>query len=168
MSNATQQTQNILGQAGPVGVPSSVGQAPVFRPSQNQQGIYYIQRFFLFIFRYSCLKSKINLIQGMQQQIPPHSQSMVPPINIGRPGGHMANPQFPNQPLAAPPGYHPNNNMGAGRPPRWPMMPPQQRPPYMPATQQQNTQGSALIAQLTQPPSSMPPTQQVNQFGQSK
>lgn len=139
MSNVQQQQQQtMLGQAGPTGVPSSVGQ-PVFRPNQNQPGM---------------------------QQMPPHSQSMVPPINIGRPGGHMGNPQFPNQPLAAPPGYHPTQ-IGTGRPPpRWAMMPPQQRPPYMPSQQQQNTQGSALIAQLTQPPSSMPPTQQVNQFGQ--
>lgn len=57
--------------------------------------------------------------------------------------------------------------MPQNRPPtRWPMMPPQQRP-FMPQPPPVNTTtGSALIAQLTQPPSSMPGN--VNQFGQSK
>lgn len=51
------------------------------------------------------------------------------------------------------------------------MLPPQaQQRPYLP--QQQNpqvnpTQGSALIAQLTQPPSSLSATGVVNPFGQS-
>lgn len=48
------------------------------------------------------------------------------------------------------------------------MLPPQaqQRPPFINQGQQANTtQGSALIAQLTQPPSSM--SAGVNQFGQS-
>lgn len=51
---------------------------------------------------------------------------------------------------------------------RWsPMLPPQQRPQYIPQTQQMNTtQGSALIAQLTQPPSSIPGPG-VSQFGQT-
>lgn len=81
--------------------------------------------------------------------------------------GQITNPQFPNQQLPAPPGYHqPNMGGGRGAPPRWPMMPPQQRPPYIQQpNQQNNAQGSALIAQLTQPPSSMAPTP--NQFGQS-
>lgn len=59
---------------------------------------------------------------------------------------------------------------GPGRPNRWPMMPPQaqQRPPFMQQGQQTNTtQGSALIAQLTQPPPSMAGAG-VNQYGQSK
>lgn len=58
--------------------------------------------------------------------------------------------------------------MAPNRPPtRWPMMPPQPQPqrPFMPQPQP-STQGSALIAQLSQPPSSM--SGNVNQFGQSK
>lgn len=37
MSTANQQTQNILTQTGPTGVPNSMGQA-VFRPAQNNPG----------------------------------------------------------------------------------------------------------------------------------
>lgn len=39
MTNTPQQNQNLIGQTGPSGVPSSVGQGPVFRPNQNQQGM---------------------------------------------------------------------------------------------------------------------------------
>lgn len=51
----------------------------------------------------------------------------------------------------------------------WTMPPPSQQPrPYLQQQNQQvtTTQGSALIAQLTQPPSSISGTS-VNQFGQS-
>lgn len=94
--------------------------------------------------------------------MPPHSQAMVPPM-IGRPGGHMGGPQFTNQQIQ-PPGYP---GMAGRPPPRWSMLPPQQRPAYMPANQPNTNQSSALIAQLTQPPSSMN-APGVNQFGQSK
>lgn len=60
--------------------------------------------------------------------------------------------------------------MAPNRPPaRWPMMPPQpqtQRPFMQQPQPAITTQGSALIAQLTQPPSSM--SGSVNQFPQSK
>lgn len=101
--------------------------------------------------------------------LPQHSQPMVTPgmVNVGmaNAGRMMGNTQMPMQQLPAPPGY---NMAGANRPPRWPMMPPQvQRQPYIPQKQVNTTQGSALIAQLTQPPSSVAASG-VNQFGQSK
>lgn len=41
MSNTQQTNQNLLGPAGPQGVPSSVGQGSVFRPNQNPAGKTY-------------------------------------------------------------------------------------------------------------------------------
>lgn len=110
-----------------------------------------------------------NIFLGMNP-LPQHSQPMVTPgmVNVGMANtgrAMMANNQLPMQQLPAPPGY---NMAGANRPPRWPMMPPQvQRQPYIPQKQVNTTQGSALIAQLTQPPSSVAASG-VNQFGQSK
>lgn len=83
-------------------------------------------------------------MMGSQQQSPAQpSPTAVPspaPQNVGaqpRPpanfsAGYMMTPR-PNAPA------------------RWPMMPPQNRAPYS----NTGTQGSALIAQLTQPPSTM-------------
>lgn len=100
--------------------------------------------------------------------LPQHSQPMVSPgmvnVGMGNSGrGMMGANQMPLQQLPAPPGY----SMANANRPRWPMMPPQvQRQPYIPQKQVNTTQGSALIAQLTQPPSSVP-AGGVNQFGQS-
>ncbi|XP_030748029.1 mediator of RNA polymerase II transcription subunit 25-like isoform X2 [Sitophilus oryzae] len=67
--------------------------------------------------------------------------------------------------MPAPPGYH----AATGNRPTWPMPPPTQQPrPYMPQNQPVNTTsgGSALIAQLNQPPSISASNVNVNQFGQ--
>lgn len=112
--------------------------------------------------------------------MPQHTQSMVTPggmVNVGMANaaaaaaaarGMMVNQQqMPMQPqLSAPPGY----NMANANRPRWPMMPPQQvqRQPYIAQKQGSATQSSALIAQLTQPPSSVAAGGGVNQFGQSE
>lgn len=93
--------------------------------------------------------------QGINQ-LPQHSPGMGGMVNAR--GAMMGNiPQLP-----APPGYHQANR------PRWPaMLPPTQPRSYLQANQQVNTtQSSALIAQLTQPPNSLPGSG-VNQFGQS-
>lgn len=135
MSSLTSQSnQNIVGTGvtGGVGVQSNVGQSNVYRPP-NPQGIV---------------------------QLPNHTQGMVNAgmVSAAR-GGMIGNPQFSNQSMQAPPGYHAATGVtGPGRPQsRWPsMLPPQ--------TQPRATQGSALIAQLTQPPSSI--AAGVNQFGQ--
>lgn len=119
-------------------------------------------------------------ILGMNP-MPQHTQSMVTPggmVNVGMANaaaaaaaarGMMVNQQqMPmQQQLTAPPGY----NMANANRPRWPMMPPQQvqRQPYNIAQKQGNAQqSSALIAQLTQPPSSVAAGGGVNQFGQSE
>lgn len=104
----------------------------------------------------------------------------------------IGNTQMPLMQVPAPPGYHAsgkdvcvlfqnrNNNFlflesnfyqqHVNRSsPHWTMPPPAQQPrPYLQQQNQQvtTTQGSALIAQLTQPPSSISGTA-VNQFGQS-
>lgn len=88
--------------------------------------------------------------------MPQHTQPMVTSglVNVGMQNtarGMMGANQLPMQQLPAPPGY----NMANTNRPRWPMMPPQvQRQPYIPQKQGNAPQGSALIAQLTQPPSS--------------
>lgn len=98
--------------------------------------------------------------------LPQHSQPMVTAgmVNVGMANtarGMMGNMQQ----LPAPPGY----NMASANRPRWPMMPPQvQRQPYLQQKQGNAPQGSALIAQLTQPPSSVAGGGGVNQFAQSK
>ncbi|KAK5643320.1 hypothetical protein RI129_007165 [Pyrocoelia pectoralis] len=137
----SQSNQNLMGNSGTggVGVQSNVGQT--YRPP-NPQGII---------------------------QLPNHTQGMVNVgmVNAAR-GGMIGNTQFPNPSIQAPPGYH--TATGPGRPQnRWPtMLPPQsqQRPQFITQGQQQvnTTQGSALIAQLTQPPSSI--SAGVNQFAQ--
>ncbi|XP_018044485.1 PREDICTED: mediator of RNA polymerase II transcription subunit 25 isoform X2 [Atta colombica] len=77
-------------------------------------------------------------ITSVHQTVTP---SMAAPMNTARP---PYNPQ-----IAAPPNYHPPGVNIATRP-RW------MRPFIAPgATAPANTQGSALIAQLTQPPSSL-------------
>lgn len=103
--------------------------------------------------------------QGINQ-LPQQTQNMVNPNMVGivnTRGSIMANSPMNIPQLAAPPGYHQSNR------PRWPTMMPR---PYMQPNQQpqQNpTQGSALIAQLTQPPPSLPTAGiNQNQFGQSK
>ncbi|XP_018326759.1 mediator of RNA polymerase II transcription subunit 25 isoform X2 [Agrilus planipennis] len=134
-----------------VGVQGGVGQNPVYRPT-NPQGI--------------------NPLTNSNQSIVTANMVNVNLVNAVR-GGMMNNPQFSNQPIQAPPGYHPGSGLaGPCRPPgRWPLMPhqtAQQRSQFIPNQNQQPTtsQSSALIAQLTQPPSSMP-TANVNQFSQS-
>ncbi|XP_067215800.1 mediator of RNA polymerase II transcription subunit 25 isoform X2 [Linepithema humile] len=78
-------------------------------------------------------------IASVHQTVTP---SMAAPMNAARP---PYNPQI----IAAPPNYHPTGVNIATRP-RW------MRPFIAPgATAPANTQGSALIAQLTQPPSSL-------------
>ncbi|XP_044255360.1 mediator of RNA polymerase II transcription subunit 25-like isoform X3 [Tribolium madens] len=87
---------------------------------------------------------------------PPSGQGMVNARGAMMGNNPMNIPQLP-----APPGYHQANR------PRWPaMLPPTQPRSYLPPNQQVNTtQSSALIAQLTQPPNSMPGTG-VPQYGQ--
>ncbi|KAL0125268.1 hypothetical protein PUN28_004503 [Cardiocondyla obscurior] len=78
-------------------------------------------------------------ITNVHQTVTP---SMAAPMNAAR---QPYNPQ-----IAAPPNYHPPG-VNLGTRPRW------MRPPFIApgATASANTQGSALIAQLTQPPSSL-------------
>lgn len=102
----------------------------------------------------------------------------IGPTPVYRPPGASGINQLPQHPMSlgmvnargnimsqlpAPPVYHQTNR------PRWPMLPPQSqpRPPYMQNQAGGAAQGSALIAQLTQPPSALPGAG-VNQFGQSK
>lgn len=107
-----------------------------------------------------------NIAPPNQQQGPPFRNqtpqniavhqtvpSMAAPMNAARP---PYNPQ-----IAAPPNYHPAGVNIATRA-RW------MRPSFIApgATAPANTQGSALIAQLTQPPSSLGLS--VTAFGQSK
>ncbi|XP_031341690.1 mediator of RNA polymerase II transcription subunit 25-like isoform X2 [Photinus pyralis] len=135
----SQSNQNLMGNSvtGGVGVQQNVGQS--YRPP-NPQGII---------------------------QLPNHTPGMVNVgmVNAAR-SGIIGNTQYPTPAMQVPPGYH--TATGAGRPQnRWPtMLPPQtqQRPQFIAQGQQQvnTTQGSALIAQLTQPPSSAG----VNQFPQ--
>lgn len=71
------------------------------------------------------------------------------------------------QSMPAPPGY--SQHAAAGTRPSWQMPPPTQQPrPYMQQTQPGNTAtgGSALIAQLNQPPPISAGNINVNQFGQ--
>lgn len=78
-------------------------------------------------------------IASVHQAVTP---SMAAPMNAARP---PYNPQ-----IAAPPNYHPAGVNIAARPTRW------MRPFIAPgAAAPANAQGSALIAQLTQPPSSL-------------
>lgn len=92
------------------------------------------------------------------QNIASVNQQPAPPMSGSIPGRGVFNPQ-----IAAPPNYIPPG-MGPRLPPRW-MLPPQQRFIVPGAASQPNTQtSSALIAQLTQPPSVLGPN--VNQFGQ--
>lgn len=78
-------------------------------------------------------------INSVHQPVAP---SMTVPMNANRPSFNQLN---------APPNYHAGNIGARASHPRW------TRPPFMPpgAVQQNNNQGSALIAQLTQPPSSL-------------
>lgn len=103
-------------------------------------------------------------VQGINQ-LPQQTQNMVNPNMVGivnTRGPLMGNNPMNIPQLAAPPGYHQPNR------PRWPTM---MTRPYMQPnqqTQQNPAQGSALIAQLTQPPPSLPaPGINQNQFGQS-
>lgn len=113
-----------------------------------------------------------NIVQPTQQQQAVAFRNQAPP-NIAsvnqQPAPTMPAPLMAvrgnfNPQITAPPNYH-NTGMGPRGSHRW-TMPSQQRPPFIApgATAQSNTQGSALIAQLTQPPSVLGPT--VNQFGQ--
>lgn len=79
-------------------------------------------------------------ITSVHQTVTP---SMAAPMNAARP---PYNPQ-----IAAPPNYHPAGLAARATHPRW------MRPPFIApgATAPANTQSSALIAQLTQPPSSL-------------
>ncbi|XP_023012280.2 mediator of RNA polymerase II transcription subunit 25 isoform X2 [Leptinotarsa decemlineata] len=93
-------------------------------------------------------------------------QKGVGSLNVGG-GRMMGNPQMPMMQVNAPPGYHNPGHVNRTSP-HWPMPPPVQQPrPYLQQPNQQGgaTQGSALIDQLTRPPSSMTATG-VNQFGQ--
>lgn len=147
--------QSLAGQA-TAGVPTGV--SPVYRP-QSGQGTYLYFNNKPFPYKISDL--------GMNA-LPQHPQPMVTPgmVNVGMANsvrGMMGSNQMPIQQLSAPPGY----NMANTNRPRWPMMPPQvQRQPYIPQKQGNPPQGSALIAQLTQPPSSVA-AGGVNQFGPS-
>ncbi|XP_056630408.1 mediator of RNA polymerase II transcription subunit 25-like isoform X1 [Diorhabda sublineata] len=118
-----------------VGVGANVGQNNVYRP-QGTQGM----------------------------NIPP--QKGVGVVNVAG-GRMMGNNQMPIMQVNAPPGYHASGHVNRTSP-HWTMPPPvQQVRPYIPQSNQQvnTTQGSALIAQLTQPPSSISGSN-VNQFGQ--
>ena len=79
-------------------------------------------------------------INSVHQPVAP---SMAVQMNAGRPAF--------NSQLNAPPNYHPGGLGARPTHPRW------IRPPFIApgAVQQNNNQGSALIAQLTQPPSSL-------------
>ncbi|KAK9886904.1 hypothetical protein WA026_019161 [Henosepilachna vigintioctopunctata] len=120
-------------------VQTGVGQAPVYRPPS----------------------AGLNTL-------PQHSQSIVSPNMVG-----IVNTRGPMMPgivsniMSGSPGYNTHvQGMGAQRPPqRW-GMPPQPNPqrPYMPPNQQtQQAQSSALITQLTRPPSAIS-SSGVNQF----
>lgn len=113
------------------------------------------------------------MFEGMAQ-LSQYSQSVVNSgmVNVGMVNtarGAMINSnQMPMQQFPA----HPNKCatvMVNRPPPQWPMLPPQQvqKQSFMSQPQVNTTQGSALIAQLTQPPSSVSGSG-VNQFGQSK
>ncbi|KAH0811821.1 hypothetical protein GEV33_010975 [Tenebrio molitor] len=137
ISGPSQTNANLMGSStANAGVPSGVGPTPVYRPP-SAQGI---------------------------TQLPQPSQSMVTPGMVGMVnarGTMMGNNAMNIPQLPAPPGYHQTNR------PRWPpMLPPTQPRSYLQQNQQVNTtQSSALIAQLTQPPPSLPGSG-VNQFGQ--
>lgn len=94
--------------------------------------------------------SCVQVMLGAQQQSPvqaqPQTATQQPatPQNVQQPRGTTP---FMNQPSA--PGYHPNLAR-----PRWSMMPPQPQNPRPPYSNPQS-QSSALIAQLTQPPNTM-------------
>ncbi|KAJ8922602.1 hypothetical protein NQ315_007633 [Exocentrus adspersus] len=97
------------------------------------------------------------------------NQTLVPPQKVNVAAGRMlANNQMPLMQVPAPPGYHAATGHVTRTSPHWTMPPPsQQQRPYLQQTNPQvnTTQSSALIAQLSQPPSSMSGTG-VNQFGQ--
>nr|XP_018900911.1 PREDICTED: mediator of RNA polymerase II transcription subunit 25 isoform X2 [Bemisia tabaci] len=127
-------------------VPPQTAVVPPFRASQqNPQAISMNQ---------SPLPNQAQIPQSQpQQQVPQQAPQMVPGMGGPRPVGMMQNFNPPYIQQGARP-------MG-----RWPPMMgpgPQQRPPMVfnpqqSSQQQQQQQGSALIAQLTQPPSSMAP-----------
>ncbi|CAH1159965.1 unnamed protein product [Phaedon cochleariae] len=94
-------------------------------------------------------------------------QKVVGVVNVPA-GRMMGNNQMPIMQVNNPPGYLSAAGQMNRTSPHWSMHPPVQQPrPYMQQPNQQvnTTQGSALIAQLTQPPSSLPGTA-VTQFGQ--
>ncbi|KAJ8943634.1 hypothetical protein NQ318_005635 [Aromia moschata] len=131
----SQPNTNILGNNAPAGVAGSVGQNNVYRASAAQ---------------------------GMNPSLVPTQKGVNVP-----PGRMMGNNQMPHMQVPAPPGYHASTGHGNRTSPHWTMPPPSQQPrPYLqqPSQQVNTTQGSALIAQLTQPPSSISSTG-VNQFG---
>ncbi|KAJ8964091.1 hypothetical protein NQ317_004944 [Molorchus minor] len=96
--------------------------------------------------------------QGMNPSLGPPQKGVV---NV-TPSRIMGNNHMQ---VPAPPGYHAPPGHVNRASPHWTMPPPAQQPrPYLQPSQQGNaTQGSALIAQLTQPPSSLSGSG-VNQF----
>lgn len=115
----------------------NIGPNAVFRPNQNPP---------------------VMAMQNQQQ----HMQIGAPMVP-GRPVMNSGSPQFPNQQMPGPPGYHQTPvGVAMNNRPRWAMMPPQQRPNTV-GSYPNGPQSSALIAQLTQPPNAMGgPNQFVN------
>ncbi|XP_019877940.1 mediator of RNA polymerase II transcription subunit 25 isoform X2 [Aethina tumida] len=148
ISGSNPNNTNIMGPNANNVVGVNAGQSPGYRPQNTQEFI------------------GVNAM-------PPHQQGMVQGQKgvggvgvqgVGVGGRMMGNQQMPIQQINAPPQYH----AAGGH--RWPMLPPVQQAnrPYMqnnPSVNPTTQPGSALIAQLTQPPSTMPGNA-VSQFGQ--
>nr|CAD7401400.1 unnamed protein product [Timema cristinae] len=121
----------------PQGPTPQVSTGAVYRPNQNQvQPIMMPQQ---------------QQQQQQQQQMMNNISRVGPPYNQQNPPGYPTGPGISRQPA------------------RWPMLPPQQRAPYIPiqpGTQNNPTQGSALIAQLTQPPAQSINPVVLNQYTQ--
>lgn len=88
------------------------------------------------------------------------NRGMMPTNPIQQQQQQAQQPQQQQQQVSVPPGYMTNTT----RPQRWGMVSPQT---YIPQKSINTTQSSALIAQLTQPPSTVT-AGGLNQFGQSE
>lgn len=110
-------------------------------PSQNPQSMNPTNQAQAANFRNQAPTS----IASVHQPVVPPGAVMAAPMGTAR-------PPFNNQQIPAPPNYHATGMPARPQHPRW------MRPPFIPpgsAPQTNNTQGSALIAQLTQPPSAL-------------
>nr|CAD7574221.1 unnamed protein product [Timema californicum] len=168
----TQTPQALINQQGPT---PQVSTGAVYRPNQNQvQPIMMPQQ----------------QQQQQQQQMINNISRVGPPYNQQNPPGYPTGPgitwysqqqqqqqqQMINNISRVGPPYNQQNPPGyptgpgiSRQPARWPMLPPQQRAPYIPiqpGTQNNPTQGSALIAQLTQPPAQSINPVVLNQYTQ--